>query len=88
MSIPSRAAECWAIGCPLAGGVPGDSIRLTPHDGRGSLEDSADLTERLEGHSPLFWNTVASGNPGTWEIAIELNGETVAIYPIRVVEAE
>ena len=76
------------VGLSLAGGVPGDSIRLTLHDGRGSLEDWADLTERFGGHSPLFWNTLASGNPGTWEIAIEVNGETVAIYPIRVVEAE
>ena len=78
------------IGLSLAGGVPGDSIRLTLHDGRGSLEDSAGLGERLRG--TLSGGSGTPGcpwaNPGTWEVAIEVNDETIVTYPIRVVQAE
>ena len=76
------------IGLSMAGGVAGDSFRLTLHDERGSLEDSAGLGEGFGGHNGWFWNTRALGSPGTWEVAIEVNDETIVTYPIRVVQAE
>ena len=82
------AGGMLGVGLSLAGGVPGDSVRLTLRDGGGSRVDWAELTERFGGHTPLFWNTRASGTLGSWEIAIEVNGQTVATYPIQVVEAE
>lgn len=80
--------EAMAIGLSLAGGRPRDSVRIALRDGSGSLRGDWILAGGNRGHRFGWWNTTVLGDPGTWEIAIQVNGETVWIHPIRVNPAE
>ncbi|MXX86438.1 MAG: M23 family metallopeptidase [Acidobacteria bacterium] len=79
--------EAMAIGLSLAGGRPGDSIRITLRDGFGSLRGDSIVDSGSARHRFGWWNTTALGHPGTWEITVEENGETVRTHPLRVLPA-
>ena len=77
-----------AIGLAFGGGQPGDSVRITLRDGLGSLRGDWILTGGFERHRYGWWNTTVLGDPGIWEIAIQLNGETIQTHPLQVLPAQ
>ncbi len=78
------AGEAMAIGLSLAAGRPGDFVRIALRDGLGSLRGDWILSSGSAGHRYGWWNTTVLGDPGTWEITILVNGETVRTHPLRV----
>ena len=82
------AGETMAIGLALAGGQPGDSVRIVLRDGFGLLRGDWILSSRFTRHRYGWWNTTVLGDPGTWEIAILVNGATVRTHSLRVLPAQ
>lgn len=79
--------ESMAIGLSLAGGRPGDSVRIALRDGFGSLQGDSIVDSGSARHRFGWWNTTILGDPGTWKITIQENGETVRTHPLRVLPA-
>ena len=80
--------EILGIGVFLAGGTSGDSVRILLHDELGSLRGNLIVAHVQWGQTLGGWNTTVLGDPGIWEIAIEVNGEAVVAYPLRVTTAQ
>ena len=80
-------AEILGIGVSLAGGTSGDSARILLRDATGSERGNSTVAHVRFGQTLDSWSTTVLGDPGIWEIAIEIDAETVAAYPIRVTAA-
>ena len=80
--------EILRIGVSLAGGTSGDSARILLRDALGSVRGNSSVAHVRFGQTLGAWKTTIAGDPGIWEIAIEIDAETVAAYPIRVTAAQ
>ena len=83
-----RVREILGIGVSLAGGTSRDSVRILLRDGLGSVRGNSVVAHVRWGQTLGGWNTTVLGDPGIWEIAIEVNGEAVVAYPLRVTAAQ
>ena len=83
-----RVREILGIGVSLAGGTSGDSVRILLRDGLGSVRGNSVVAHVQWGPTLGGWNTTVLGDPGIWEIAVEVNGEAVVAYPLRVTAAQ
>ena len=82
-----RGGEVLGIGVSLAGGTSGDSARILLRDALGSVRGNAITAHVRFGQTLGSWNTTVLGDPGIWEIAIQIDAETVAAHPVRVTAA-
>ena len=79
--------EAMAIGLSLAGGRTDESVRIALRDGFGSVRGDWILSSDYAGHRLGWWNTTVLSDPGSWEITVQVNGETVRTHPLRVLPA-
>lgn len=81
-------SEILGIGVSLAGGTSGDSARIVLRDALGSVRGNSIVAHVRFGQTLGAWITTVLGDPGVWEIAIQIDAETIVAHPIRVTAAQ